>query len=93
MVKEYSCQYKRHTFSPWVGVIPWRRAWQPTLLSLPGKFHGKRSLAGCGAWGCKELDMTEPRRDIGRVECSNLSFLYNFLKKDVCSENKSGCSE
>ena len=26
---------------------------------LPGKFHGRRSLAGCNPWGCKELDMTE----------------------------------
>ena len=21
---------KRHRFDPWVGKIPWRRAWQPT---------------------------------------------------------------
>ena len=24
----------------------WRRKWQPTLVYLPGKFHGQRSLAG-----------------------------------------------
>ena len=29
-----------------VGKIPWRRAWQPTLVFLPGEFHGQRSLAG-----------------------------------------------
>ena len=23
------------------------------------KFHGQRSLAGCGPWSCKELDTTE----------------------------------
>ena len=33
--------------------IPWRRAWQPVPVSLPGKSHGQRSLAG------KESDMTE----------------------------------
>ena len=27
--------------------IPWRRKWQPTPVFLPGKSHGKRSLAGC----------------------------------------------
>ena len=27
--------------------------------TLPGKFHGQRSLAGYSPWGCKELDMTE----------------------------------
>jgi hypothetical protein len=35
---------KRHGFNPWDGKIPWRRAWQPTLIFLPGKFHGQRSL-------------------------------------------------
>ena len=25
---------------------PWRRAWQPTPIFLPGEFHGQRSLAG-----------------------------------------------
>ena len=24
-------------FDPWVGKIPWRRAWQPTPIFLPGK--------------------------------------------------------
>ena len=32
--------------NPWVRKIPWRRAWQPTPVFLPGKFHGQRSLAG-----------------------------------------------
>ena len=27
----------RHGFDPWVGKIPWRRAWQPTPVSLPGE--------------------------------------------------------
>ena len=26
---------------------------------FPGKFHGQRSLADYGAWGCKESDTTE----------------------------------
>ena len=30
----------------WVGKIPWRRKWQPTLVFLPGKPHRQRSLAG-----------------------------------------------
>ena len=32
-------------FDPWVGKIPWSRKWQPTPVFLPGKFHGRRSLA------------------------------------------------
>ena len=26
-----------YRFDPWVGKIPWRRAWQPTPVFLPGK--------------------------------------------------------
>ena len=49
----------RHGFDPWVGKIPWRRAWQPTPVFLPGESHGQRKLAGYSPWGHKELDMTE----------------------------------
>ena len=37
---------RRHGFNPWVGKIPWRMTWQPIPVFLPGKFHGRRSLAG-----------------------------------------------
>ena len=46
-------------FGPWVGKIPWSRAWQPTPVFLPGESHGQRSLVGYSPWGHKELDMTE----------------------------------
>ena len=36
-------RYRRCGFDPWVRKIPWRRAWQPTPVFLPGKFHK-------GAW-------------------------------------------
>ena len=38
--------YKRHELDLWVGKILWRRAWQPTLVSLSGESHGQRSLEG-----------------------------------------------
>ena len=34
---------ERRRFDPRVGQIPWRRAWQPTLVFLPGESHGQRS--------------------------------------------------
>ena len=34
--KESACCSRRHRFDPWVGKIPWRRAWQPTSVFLPG---------------------------------------------------------
>ena len=50
---------KRYRFHPWVGKIPWRRAWQPTPVFLPGESHGQRSLAGYSPWGDKESDSSE----------------------------------
>ena len=35
------------------------KKWQPTPVFLPGEFHGQRSLADYGPWGCKEPDTTE----------------------------------
>ena len=60
--KEPACQCRRHNrcrLNPWVGNIPWRRAWQPTPVFLPGEFHGQWSLVGYGPQGHKELDTTE----------------------------------
>ena len=49
-----SGRLKRHGFHPWVGKIPWRRAWQPTPVLLTGESCGQRSL-DCH----KVLDLTE----------------------------------
>ena len=60
--KEPTCQCrrcKRCRFESWVGKIPWRRAWQRTLVFLPGESHGQRSLVGYSPWAHKELVMTE----------------------------------
>ena len=57
--EETACQSRRGGFEPWAGKIPWRRAWQPTPVLLPGEAHGQRSLAGFSPQGCNELDTTE----------------------------------
>ena len=46
-------------FDLWVGKIPWRMEWLPTVVFLPGEFHGQRSLAGYSPWDHEELDMIE----------------------------------
>ena len=50
---------KKSEFDPWVEKIPWRRAWQPTPVFLPGEPHGQRSVVGYGPKSCKELDTIE----------------------------------
>ena len=61
MVKNPSANagYTGDRFNPWVGKMPWKRAWQPTQVILPGKSHGQRSLGGYSPGGHKESDMTE----------------------------------
>ena len=59
--KESACLCRRHKrcrFEPWVRKIPWSRKWQPTLVFLPGKFHGQGNLVDCSPWGHKESDTT-----------------------------------
>ena len=68
--KESTCQcrrLKRCEFNPWVGKIPWRRAWQPTPVVLPGESHEQRSLVGYSPWGCKELGVAEHTYDLRHV--------------------------
>ena len=36
----------RPGFNPWVRKIPWRRAWRPAPVFLPGGSHGQSSLDG-----------------------------------------------
>ena len=57
--KESACQCRRPEFSPQVRKIPWRRAWQPTPIFLPGELHGQRSLVVYSPWGCKESYIPE----------------------------------
>ena len=49
----------RPRFDPWIGKIPWRRAWQPTPVFLPGESHGQRNLVDYCLWGLKESYVTE----------------------------------
>ena len=56
--KESICQcrkFRRHGFSPWGGMIQWRRKCQPTAVFLHGKSHGQKSLVGYSPWGCKRV--------------------------------------
>ena len=47
--------------------LAWRRAWQPTLVFLPGESCGQRSLVGYNPWGHKESHMTQRRTHTGHL--------------------------
>ena len=69
-------------FDPWAGKLPWRRAWRPTPVLLPGESHGQRSLAGYSPGGHKEADMSERLQNtpvllsLGQCLGQDLSFIH-----------------
>ena len=52
-------QRRRPQLASWVGNIPRRRGWQPTLIFLLKNPHAQGSLAACSPWGYKESDTAE----------------------------------
>ena len=92
---ESPCQWRshrRHGFYPWVGKIPWRRAWQPTPVFLPGESHGQKSLAGYSPRGCKEVDTKEATQHAGILPFSSptcwFSVIIRFMVAGVTKWNK-----
>ena len=59
----------RHEFSAWVCNIPWRRAWQPTPVFLPGESRGQRNWRAA-VLRVAESDRTEVTRDISITRAS-----------------------
>ena len=74
---------KRRKFNPWVRKIPWRRAWQPTSVLLPGESHGQRSLAGYSPQSHKM------RHDWSNLACTDWS-LFNLIQYPVYRWGKWG---
>ena len=50
--------------------------WHPTLVLLPGKSHGWRSLVGCSPWGHEESGTTE-----------QLYFHFHALEKKMATHS------
>jgi len=56
--KESACQCrrcKRHGFDPWVGTIPWMRAWQLTPVFFPGKIAQTEEPGGLQSIGLQRV--------------------------------------
>ena len=49
---------KESWVDPWIGKIPWRRAWQPMPVFLPGESPWTEE-PGRGPWGRQESDTTK----------------------------------
>ena len=71
--------HMRCGFNPWVRKIPWRKAWQPAPVCLPGKAHGQKMLASCSRWGHKQSE-----QDWSDLVCRTLIHLGPLLSP-LCS--------
>ena len=64
-------QCRKPRFDPWVRNMPWRRKWQPTPVSLPGKSHGQIDEPGrVHSMESEDSDTTE------RLTLYNLHYLF-----------------
>ena len=48
-------QCGRSGLDPWIGRIPWRRAWQPTPVFLPGESPWTEELGGLQSMGLQKV--------------------------------------
>ena len=59
-----------------IATLPWRRKWQPTVVFLPGKFHGQRRLAGFNLWGHRRIG-----HDLGTEHaCTHINFGFELWR-------------
>ena len=67
---------KRETQIRSWGSFSWRREWLPTAVSLPGEFHGQRSLEGYSPWDRKLSGQDWAHRV--------LYFIWHYSEPSVC---------
>ena len=85
---------KRRRFKLWATKIPWRRAWQPTPVFMPGECHGKRSLVATVHRAAVGHDRGDSACTHGMMEdfsqhrlVQGRSFLYSLAFKSLLKIN------
>ena len=98
--QESAYRRRRHRFNSWVGKMPWRRKWQPAIVSLPGRSHGQRSLAGYSPQGRRvRHDLAHTHSVLGLLDVSShiaqrrpLEESFRFHKRHPYPGAHSRCS-
>ena len=55
VIKNLPANAGRYGFDPWVGKIPWRRAWQPIPVFLPGESPWTEEPGGLQSVGSQRI--------------------------------------
>ena len=84
--KERACRCRRperYGFDPWLGKIPWRKAWRPTPVFLPGKSPGTEEPGGLHSMGSHRVghdwsDLTHTHMDHMKMCCLISKYLDTF---------------
>ena len=53
--EESACNAGKPWFDPWVGKVPWRKAWQPTPIFLPGESPWTEEPDGLQSMGLQRV--------------------------------------
>ena len=82
-------QCGRPGFNPWVGKIPWRRAWQPTPVFLPGESSWTeepvelQSMGSQRVWYNWEIKHMVYKWQHWDIRCSDTQSRFNYKRKNV----------
>ena len=65
-------------FGPWVGKIPWRRAWQPIPVFLPGESPCKEEPGGLQSMGSQRVGHKWATKHSSAQSHSDLLFFQSY---------------
>ena len=80
--KDSAFQGRRCEFSPWVGKIPCRKEWLPTIVLMPGEFHGQSTLGGYSLWGLRVRHDSVTNKFHFHFEVLNVSRLESAMHQE-----------
>ena len=78
VILKYTWRFLLQKMRVIISYLYWQRQRHPTPVLLPGKSHGRRSLAGCSPWVAKS-----------QTWLSNFTFTFHFyaLEKDMATHS------
>ena len=73
-------------FEPWVGKIPWRRAWQPTPVFLPGESLWTEEPGRLQFMGSQRVRHSQATKHSKACLKKTMWFLWEKLRTDSAAQ-------